>query len=79
MIDKIKKPRVFQNKQQTLIQIRLSKQYTKINESINQDLEIERMKLQIVEHSEGGYIFESLMVVKPYFVGTLVIIIQRIK
>lgn len=33
----------------------------KINEAINQELEIERMKLseQIVEHFEEGYIFES--------------------
>ena len=63
MIDKIKEVlKSFQNKQANLDSdstIEMIAQ--KINESINQDLEIERMKLseQIVEHYGDGYIFES--------------------
>tara|TARA_R100000329_G_scaffold140782_1_gene123237 strand:+ start:94 stop:528 length:435 start_codon:yes stop_codon:yes gene_type:complete len=63
MIDKIKEVlKSFQNTQANLDSdstIEVIAQ--KINESINQDLEIERMKLseQIVEHYEEGYIFES--------------------
>ena len=53
----------------------------KIVKSINGDLEIERMNVeQIVEHSEEGYIFESPDGWKDrIIVGTLVIIIPRIK
>ena len=63
MIDKIKEVlKSFQNTQANLDSdstIEVIAQ--KINESINQDLELERMKLseQIVEHYEEGYIFES--------------------
>ena len=63
MIDKITEVlKSFQNKQANLdSDSTIETIAQKINESINQDLEIERMKLaeQIVEHSEGGYIFES--------------------
>ena len=63
MIDKIKEVlKSFQNTQTNLDSdstIEIIAQ--KINESLNQDLEIERMKLseQIVEHYGDGYIFES--------------------
>ena len=63
MIDKIKEVlKSFQNTQANLdSDSTIETIAQKINESINQDLEIERMKLseQIVEHYGDGYIFES--------------------
>jgi len=63
MIDKIKEVLVsFQNTQANLdSDSTIEVIAEKINETINQELEIERMKLseQIVEHFEEGYIFES--------------------
>ena len=63
MIDKIKEVlKSFQNTQANLDSdstIEIIAQ--KINESLNEDLEIERMKRseQIIEHYGDGYIFES--------------------
>jgi len=63
MIDKIKEVLAsFQNTQANLdSDSTIEVIAEKINETINQELEIERMKLseQIVEHFEEGYIFES--------------------
>ena len=63
MIDKIKEVlKSFQNTQANLdSDSTIETIAQKINESINQDLEIERMKLseQIIEHFGDGYIFES--------------------
>ncbi len=63
MIDKIKEVLTsFKNTQVNLdSDSAIETMAEKINETINQELEIERMKLseQIVEHYGDGYIFES--------------------